>query len=55
VAQLLEQQLQGHTVELTLCGERGWLRLQSITAGLLGRLAHRLVAPSWPALMREAL
>jgi hypothetical protein len=55
MAQLLEQHRQGHTVELTLCGERGWLHLQSITGSLLGRLAHRLVAPSWPALMREAL
>ncbi len=55
LALLLEQQRQGHAVELTLCGERSWLRLQSLTGGLLRRLAHRLVAPRWPDLLKESL
>jgi hypothetical protein len=55
MARLLEQQRQGHAVELTLCGERGWLRLQSLHGGPLRRLVHRLVAPGWPDLLKEDL
>lgn len=53
IAPLLEQQRQGLAVELTLCGERSWLRLQSITAGWLGRLVNSVSAPAWPQLLQD--
>lgn len=53
IAPMLEQQRQGLAVELTLCGERSWLRLQSITAGWLGRLVNSMSAPAWPQLLQD--
>lgn len=55
LAPLLKQLDRGQTVTLTLCGERGWLRLESFSRGLAGRLLHRLVAPAWHAIVEEDL
>jgi hypothetical protein len=54
-APLLRRQSQGQTVELTLCGERGWLRLQSVSGRGLRRLVQRWTGPTWPALLKENL
>ena len=52
---LLMRQRAGHRVELTLCGERGWLKLQSVLSRGLGRLLQRWSAPSWTTLLKENL
>jgi len=54
-APLLRRQSRGQTVELTLCGERGWLRLQSVSGRGLRRLIQRWTGPTWPALLKENL
>lgn len=55
IAALLEQQRLGVAVGLTLCGERGWLRLESLKTDGLGRFFRRMTAPTWPDLLQENL
>jgi hypothetical protein len=52
---LLERQRGGQTVRLSLCGERGWVTLQTAPQGWRSRLARWWRPSAWPALLKEGL
>lgn len=55
VRPLLERQQAGQTVQLTLCGERGAITLQSVPPSLWQRV-HQMLSPSlWPAVLKDQL
>ena len=52
---LLARQQAGEAVQLSLCGERGCLTLQTAGASLMGRLAGLFRPSPWPRLLKEGL
>ena len=52
---LLERQRSGQTVRLSLCGERGWVTLETRPQGWGSRLTRWWRPSAWPALLKEGL
>lgn len=52
---LLERQRSGQSVRLSLCGERGWVTLETAPLGWRNRLARWWRPNTWPALLKEGL
>jgi hypothetical protein len=55
VRPLLERQRSGQTVRLSLCGERGWVTLETRPQGWGSRLTRWWRPSAWPALLKEGL
>jgi hypothetical protein len=55
IGPLLERQRSGQTVRLSLCGERGWVTLETGPQGWRGRLARWWRPSAWPALLEGGL
>ena len=50
---LLERQRSGQTVRLSLCGERGWVTLETGPRGWRSRLARWWRPRAWPAMLKD--
>jgi hypothetical protein len=55
IGPLLERQRSGQTVRLSLCGERGWVTLETGPKSWRSRLARWWRPSAWPALLQEGL
>ena len=55
IGPLLERQRSGQTVRLSLCGERGWVTLETGPQSWRSRLARWWRPNAWPAVLKEGL